>query len=114
MNTTIKTIIQDAMFDSDLLAETITYNGVSMQAIAELGVTEKVYSPAINHSRNGVDVYSDGYFTVSTTLVSSPSRGDKIVYNGKNYYVAGVALRDSVGGNVTVEVRADEKVYRNK
>lgn len=102
------------MFDGNLLAETITYNGVAMQAIVEVGATEKIYSPAMYHGRNGVEVYSDGYFTISTSSVASPKRGDRIIYNNKNYYVAGVAMVDSLGGNVTVEVRADEKVYKTK
>lgn len=113
MNEVIKSIIQEAMFDDNILAETITYNGVAVPAIVEVGATDKIYSPAIYHSRNAVSVYSDGFFTVKTDNVPAPKHGDKIVYQGKNYYVNNIALVDSAGGNVTVEVRADEKVYRN-
>ncbi len=114
MNNTIKGIMQTAMFDNDLLAEKITYNGTEILAIVELGETEKEKSPSLFHQRNTVQMDSDGGITIKEGDVANPKRGDKVIIYGKTYFVASQVLRDSPGGNITLELRADEGGYRIK
>ena len=115
MNQYIKQVIQNATFDTALLAETISYNGVEISAIVENGENELQKSPGgFNRCSNTVVVSGSGYFTVKIEDVPNPKRGDVIVYDSKKYYVAGIELIDSLGGSVTVKVTCDERGYLNR
>lgn len=114
MNEYIKEVIQNATFDTALFAENITYNGVEMPAIVEIGENEVQKSPAFNRHAGTVVVSGNGFFTVSTNAVPKPKRGDVIVYNSKKYFVAGIELIDSLGGQTTVKVACDERGYLNR
>lgn len=113
MNPLIKKIIQNAVFNDNVLAETITYNGVEILAIVEIGENEAQQSPGFMRHYKAVVVQGNGYFTVSVDDVPEPKRGDLIVYDGKKYYVAGIELHDSAGGQFTLKVTADSKGYLN-
>lgn len=113
-NPAISEIINDALFDDDLMGETIIYNGVELLAIVQIGESEKQDSPAFMRQRNATLVMGNGFVTVPLSAVPNPKKRDVIQYSGKTYYVAGIDLVDSVGGNVTVKVTAAERGYFNK
>lgn len=115
MNEYIKKIIQNATFDDGIFAEKISYNGMEISAIVEVGENELQKSRGgFNCLSNTVVVSGSGYFTVKNDDVPNPKRGDIIVYDNKKYYVAGIELIDSLGGSVTVKVTCDERGYLNR
>lgn len=115
MNEYIKKIIQNATFDDKIFAEKISYNGMEISAIVEVGENELQKSRGgFNRLGNTVVVSGSGYFTVNPDDVPNPKRGDIIVYDNKKYYVAGIELIDSLGGSVTVKVTCDERGYLNR
>lgn len=111
-NPIIKQIIQQATLNENLFGEKIVYNGENIVAIVEVGQNEAVTNGFMR--LNGATVINgNGYFTVSTDNVENPKKGDKIVYNNKIYYVAGVERLDSTGGTVTLKVSYSERGYKN-
>lgn len=115
MNEYIKKIIQNAIFDDGIFAEKISYNGMEISAIVEVGENELQKSRGgFNRLSNTVVVSGSGCFTVKTDDIPNPKRGDIIVYDNKKYYVAGIELIDSLGGSVTVKVTCDERGYLNR
>lgn len=115
MNEYIKKIIQNATFDDGIFAEKISYNGMEISAIVEVGENELQKSRGgFNSLSNTVVVSGSGCFTVKTDDIPNPKRGDIIVYDNKKYYVAGIELIDSLGGSVTVKVTCDERGYLNR
>lgn len=112
MNEYIKKVIQNATFDTALFAETITYNDKTVSAIVELGENER--QVGFGRRAGNIVVGGGGYFTVNADDVPHPKRNDVIIYENKRYYVAGVELVDSMGGQITVKVTCDERGYINR
>lgn len=110
-NSDIAKTIRDALFDLDLFGEEITYNGKKVVANCEVGEAERQKSPAFMRISNATEVSGDAKFTVNTNDVPEPKRGDEIVYKGIKYFVGGVLLLDSIGGNVTVKATYKERGY---
>lgn len=112
MNEYIKKVIQNATFDTALFAEKIIYNDKTVPAIVELGENER--QVGFGRRAGNIVVGGGGYFTVSTDDVPQPKRNDVIIYENKRYYVAGVELVDSMGGQITVKVTCDERGYMKR
>lgn len=112
MNEYIKKVIQNATFDTALFAEKITYNDKTVPAIVELGENER--QVGFGRRAGNIVVGGGGYFTVSIDDVPQPKRNDIIIYENKRYYVAGVELVDSMGGQITVKVTCDERGYMHR
>lgn len=111
MNNFLKKIVHDAVMNTDIFTEEITYNGQKIQAVVEIGENEVSTSPGIM-KRSGTAVISgSGFFTLSLADVPDPKRQDQIIYNGKKYNVAGIELLDSMSGTVTVKVTSEERGY---
>lgn len=110
-NPHIKSIIQNATFDQALFAEEVTYNGNVIPAIVEIGEGEQQQTNSFMRSPNTAVVFGSSFVTVKIEDVPNPKRKDKVEYEGKTYYVAGIELIDSVGGSVTVKLTSDERGY---
>lgn len=113
MNAEIKKLMQEVSFDETLFAEKITYNGVEMAALIRIGESEQQNSPGFMRKYKSVVVQGEGTITVNADVVPNPQRGDLIVYEGKKYYVAGIADIDSPGGQINLKVTSNARGYLN-
>jgi hypothetical protein len=77
----------------DVLAEDMTYEGVAIKGIPEIGAT---LDKAPNYDMSALaDIAS---FGISTKYVASPKPGDKIVYNSTTYTVENIQMSDTLAG----------------
>lgn len=113
-NPYIKSIIQEAAFNQNIFGEEIEYNGVKIIALPQLGESEKQDHPAFMQRTNTVSVGGVGFFTVKQDDVPNPKVGDKISYEGQEYFVGGKYSVDSVAKTFTLRVTFGERGYMTR
>lgn len=105
-------IVKKSCFSTDRVAETITYNGVEITALVEIGPT--LSRTDWNNAATTIEearLANIAVFSVLDTDVANPTEGDHIVYNNETYNVSRIANYDKAGGHWLVEAMRSGKAF---
>ena len=90
-----------------MMGETVTYNGMEIKAIPEIGATLDK-----NTGIEAAALADLAIFTISANDVPNPAPGNTIIYNNETYKVRRIQLVDSAGGLYVLEAVANSRGYK--